>query len=180
MSSVKRLYKEIFYLDNYVNIIRGVDIVKKNTKFSRRNTECFYKIKELGVMDIIFTEKRNLFSETGGVLALDLIFKNKKRNIVFSLNGYPYRCPRVIFNNDTDIYCKMYKYNKYFDITNCICRNSIVCSNNWHIYFLLSNIILEYVTYYQKYISRIEDKYNCNLYICYCKLGFYLPIADFL
>jgi len=182
MNSIKkrRLCKEIFYLDNYINMIKNETFVKKKGKLFYRYRECFHKINDMGVIDIRFTNRKNIFLEKNAILGLSLILKNKKLNITFTLDGYPFRCPNVIFNNDPNIYCKMYKYIKHFDINDCLCQSSIICNNNWGGNILLSKIILEYITNYQKYISRIEDKYNCNLYICYCKLGFYLPIADFL
>ena len=176
----RRLCKEVFYLDNYVNIINDVEIVERKTLLFKKYNENFRNINKSGVIDINFTRKKNRFPLKSGVLGLDLILKNKKLNITFILDGYPFRCPKVIYNNDSNIYCKMYKYNDHFDLNDCLCQSSITCNNNWYGVFLLSDIILEYITYYKKYISRIEDKYNCNLYICYCKLGFFLPIAEFL
>ena len=175
----RRIYKEIFYLDNYQNIINGVGITDQKTKFYNRNRESFLKINNLGVMDIKLIDIVN-FSKTNRTLSLDLILKNKKLNMTFMVNGYPFRCPQIIYNNDKNIYCKMYKYMHYFKMAECLCCSSITCRDNWRATFFMSDIILEYVENYKKYISRIEDKYNCNLYVCYCKLGFFLPIADFL
>jgi len=176
----KRLYKELFYLDNYVNIINDIELQGSKKTLFEKYKRGFYNINKQGVTDIIFTDRKDIFSENRKVLGLDLILKNKKLNIAFTLDGYPFRCPNVVFNNDPNIYCKMYRYIKYFDINDCLCRSSIIYNNTWSGCFSLSDIILEYITYYQQYISRVEDKYNCNLYICYCKLGFYLPISDFL
>tara|TARA_B110000208_G_scaffold179533_1_gene228431 strand:- start:582 stop:1124 length:543 start_codon:yes stop_codon:yes gene_type:complete len=176
---INRLCKEVFYLDNYTNIINDVDIVKNPNSYFNRYKSIILDIRKYAVLDIKFTSKK-IFSTKNNFLGIEIILKNKKLTITFELDGYPFKCPRVIFNNDPDIYCKLYKYNKYFDISECLCSNSIACGTNWSPNFGIANIILEYITNYTKYISRIEDKYNCYLYICYCKLGFYLPIADYL
>jgi len=175
----RRMYKEIFYLDNYQNIINGVDISGNKKTFHKKHTERFLKINNMGVVDIKLIDIAK-FSKSNSILSLDLILKNKKLNITFILSGYPFRCPQIIYNNNKSLYCKMYKYRRYFNTVECLCCSSITCRSNWYATFFLSDIILEYIEYYKKYISRIEDKYNCNLYICYCKLGFFLPIAEFL
>ena len=176
----RRMYKEIFYLDNYVNLINGIDISGKKKTFHKKNKDRFIKINNMGVVDIKLYNISH-FSETNNILNLDLILKNKKLNMVFKLNNYPFKCPTVIYNGTKEIFCKMFKYRRYLDTgKECHCCSSITCPNNWRGTYLISDIILEYIEYYKKYISRMEDKYNCNLYICYCKLGFFLPIAKFL
>tara|TARA_B110000208_G_C11743521_1_gene420820 strand:+ start:286 stop:840 length:555 start_codon:yes stop_codon:yes gene_type:complete len=175
----RRMYKEIFYLDNYQNIINGVDIPGRKRTFHNKNKENFLKTNNMGVLDIKLYDVAN-FSETNNILNLDLILKNKKLNMTFILSGYPFRCPQIIYNNDSGVYCKMYKYRRHFDTMECLYCSSITNSRRWKGTYFISDIILEYIEYYKKYISRMEDKYNCNLYICYCKLGFFLPIAEFL
>jgi hypothetical protein len=168
----KRLSKELSYLllysdNNFIEHIPSTLAIHYRDKYKTLN--------KLGVNNINNIERHN------NTMKCDMYIRSRLFSFTFNCLGYPFKNPTVTVNNKPYSLCVKYKYLQFFGITNlCTCSSSILCRNNWRPTLLLIDILIEFVDNFTKYTLRLENKYQCNLLICYSKLGFYLPICKYL
>ena len=175
----RRIMKEINCLRNFDEIINDryvypSGIRKKKPQFYLKYEEAF---KHLASQQIKITNIIVNMPE----ISLDVYIKSVKFNFTFDMKGYPFKCPEIKLNGKEYRLCLSKKHRNYFNMgAPCLCCSSLTCSNNWRGTISIIDILNEYIEFDKLYFSRIRDKYNCKKYICINKVGFYLPIADFL
>ena len=92
----------------------------------------------------------------------EITFYYKKNKYNLLVKSYPFRAPRKLKVNDqlinyNDISNNYNKYlKKYFNIE-CFCCSSILCENNWNIFYKFTDISKEYENFTNiiKYIKGI-------------------------
>ena len=175
----RRITKEISYLENYRDIVNNR--YTYSTKKKKKKSSIYQKyekiLKNLASQSIKIT---NIIGNSERI-SLDIYIKSYKFNFVLDLHGYPFKCPYIKLNGKNYQLCLPIKSSNYFNMgSSCLCCLSITCGNKWRGTYTIIDILNEYIEFDKLYFSRIRDRYNCKKYICVKKLGFYLPIADFL
>ena len=169
----RRIINEITFLANFKDLVNDTYIPIKHNKFFDKHQQNFKELKE----------KYNaiICNISGGpnTINLNLFIRNYKFNFKFILDHYPFRVPKIFLNNKSYLPCLNNK-PKLLNSKECLCCQSITCYNNWNGTFNITQILLEYAKYDKLYFSRLRDKYNCKIYLCQKKIGFYLPIDEFL
>ena len=84
---------------------------------------------------------------------LELSYNNKIYYFLIPFN-YPFKPPSLILNNKELIYnpsnFPKKLWNTYCQYNNCMCCNSIKCSNNWSPCMSLISILKEYIDFTDK------------------------------
>jgi len=175
MTIIKRIVCELDYLTNSKEIINNS--FSSSKRIFNHHKKCFIELKEKYNTSI----DKVSYSEDYNIITLKFTINRFKHTIIYKLHNYPFRVPEVILDGTEYWPCLTDKYLKMFNINdNCLCCQSFTCSRNWKGTLTMLDILLEYVRYEKQYFSRIREKNYCKIYICNKRLGFYLPISEFL
>ena len=178
-SMQRRLTKELAYLQEFDSITsQDNGETNESPKSIRDKAVVIFKhLKMLYGADI----KNVILSPDFATLSLDFSIEGRSFTFNFTFNNYPWRPPTMLINGKPYKRCMAPKVMKYFKLNSrCLCCDSIMNLDKWNATTRLVDILLEFARLEKDYFSRVRDKTNCHSYIITKKIGFYVPICEFL
>ena len=178
-SMQRRLTKELSYLQEFDSITTQENgETKELPKSSRGKAMAIFKNLKMSYGANI---KNAILAPDFTTLSLDLTIEDRSFAFNFTFNNYPWRPPTMLINGKLHKRCLAPKVMKYFKLNSlCLCCDSIMNLDKWNATMRLVDILLEFARLEKDYLSRVRDKTNCHSYIITKKIGFYVPICEFL
>lgn len=171
----RRLVKEIVILSRFQEILKdSEETIMKGEAYKKNRTQLILLNINYKLDDIIFLD------HNPNRVHFEIYVGKEVYDIKITTYNYPFNMPYLYINdNEYEPCMNAAKMASLGQIPICRCDSSIICRNNWRPTYTFLDIIKEIIEY-QQLITRLKEKYYMKMYICWKRLGFYLPLSHYL